>query len=26
VYLMRRSGMGATAEWRLVTIVRTWGA
>lgn len=26
VYLMRRSGTGATAEWRLVTIVRTWGA
>lgn len=26
VYLMRRNGTGATAEWRLVTIVRTWGA
>jgi len=26
VYLMRRSGAGAAAEWRLVTIVRTWGA
>ncbi len=26
VYLMRRNGTGAAAEWRLVTIVRTWGA